>query len=77
MRTDCSYQCNDCGELLTRVTQGACSVCGSHSVLPIGWFQISIRERKDWLQRIRGLRRKPQASVDSAHKEGDHESMPK
>lgn len=75
MRTDCSYQCNDCGEMLTRVIQGACSVCGSHAVLPLGWFQISIRERKDWLQRIRGLRRKSQVSGDPARKEGAQDAM--
>jgi anaerobic ribonucleoside-triphosphate reductase len=77
MRADCSYQCNDCGELLTHVTQGACPICGSHAVLPLGWFQISIRERKDWLQRIRGLRRKPQASEDPARKEDEPEAIPK
>jgi len=62
MRADFSYHCNDCEELLTHVSQGACPICGSHSVLPLGWFQISTRERKDWLQRIRGLRRSPRAA---------------
>lgn len=76
MRTDCSYQCNDCGELLTRVIQGACPICGSHAVLPLGWFQISVRERKDWLQRIRGLRRKPQASGDQTRQDSERETLP-
>lgn len=47
MKADFTYKCDDCEELLTHVTQGACSICGSYSVLPLGWFEISIRERKD------------------------------
>lgn len=77
MKVDCSYQCNDCGELLTRVTQGACPICGSRAVLPLGWFQISIRERKDWLQRIRGLRGKSQAAKDPTHQEDEQDTLPK
>jgi hypothetical protein len=77
MRMDSSYQCHDCGELLTRVTQGACPICGSQAVLPLGWFQISIRERKDWLHRIRGLRGKPQASRDPARQEDKQEAISK
>jgi len=64
MRADLSYQCDDCGDLFTRVSQGACPICGSHAVLPLGWFQISVRERKDWLQRIRGLRKPTQTRND-------------
>lgn len=71
MRADFSYHCNDCGKLLTHVTQGACPTCGSHSVLPLGWFQISIRERQDWLQRIRGLKRTPPASDHSSSQEDE------
>jgi hypothetical protein len=61
MKVGFSYRCSSCGELLTHVTQGACPVCGSQAVLPLGWFEISPRERKDWLQRIRGLRRGSQS----------------
>ena len=71
MRADLSYQCTDCGELFTRVVQGACPTCGSQAVLPLGWFQISIRERKNWLQRIRGLRRFAQERNDSLHQEDE------
>ena len=71
MRADFSYHCSDCGEILTHVTQGACPICGSHSVLPLGWFQISTRERNDWLQRIRGLRRKPRVQSDQAPRENE------
>ena len=77
MRADFSYHCNDCGELLTQVIQGACPICGSHSVLPLGWFQISIRERKDWLQRIRGLRRKHPDPNDSLRQEDEQETFRK
>jgi hypothetical protein len=77
MKADCSYQCNGCGGLLTHVTQGACPICGSRAVLPLGWFQISIRERKNWLQRIRGLGKTSQASEDAARQESEQEALPK
>jgi hypothetical protein len=77
MKADFTYKCSDCGELLTHVTQGACPVCGSHSVLPLGWFEISIRERKDWLQRIRGLRRGSQARSGRTVQEGEPEPVQK
>jgi hypothetical protein len=60
MKAEFSYHCSSCGELLTQVSHGVCSICGSQAVLPMGWYQLSIRERKDWLQRIRGLRREAQ-----------------
>jgi len=77
MRSDFSYRCNACEELLTHVTQGACPICGSHSVLPLGWFHISTRERKDWLQRIRGLRRAPRASDKPSSQEDEQETIRK
>lgn len=58
MKGEFSYQCNDCKELLPRVSQGICPVCGSQAVVPLGWYQLSTDERKDWLQRIRGQRDK-------------------
>jgi hypothetical protein len=61
MKAGFSYRCNSCGELLTHVIQGACPVCRSQAVIPLGWFEISLQERKDWLQRIRGLRRGSQS----------------
>lgn len=67
MKVGFTYKCSDCGELLTHVTQGACPICGSHSVLPLGWFEISIRERKDWLQRIRGQKKKTRPLDASPH----------
>jgi hypothetical protein len=72
MKADFTYKCGDCGELLNHVTQGACSVCGSHSVLPLGWFEISIRERKDWLQRIRGQKRKASSVTAPIHNPHGH-----
>ena len=77
MRADLSYQCNDCGELFTRVVRGACPICGSQAVLPLGWFQISIRERKDWLQRIRGLRKTSQDQNDPLPQKDEQDVMPK
>lgn len=77
MRADLSYQCDDCGELFTRVVQGSCPICGSQAVLPLGWFQISIRERKDWLQRIRGLRKTSQDQSDPLPQKDDQDVMPK
>jgi hypothetical protein len=77
MKAGFTYKCGDCGELLTHVTQGACSICGSHSVLPLGWFEISIRERKDWLQRIRGLRRGPRARSGRTFQEDEQEPVQK
>jgi hypothetical protein len=67
MRAEFSFHCGSCGELFAGVTQGACPICGSQSILPLGWFQLSIRERKDWLQRIRGLRKKTRSLDDPPH----------
>jgi len=63
MKAEFSYHCSSCGELLARVPHGACPMCGSQAVVPMGWYQLSARERNDWLQRIRGQRRKAQPEV--------------
>jgi hypothetical protein len=58
MKGDFSYQCGSCQELLSRVSQGVCPVCGSRSVFPTGWYQLSVQERSAWFRRIRGEDRK-------------------
>jgi rRNA maturation endonuclease Nob1 len=58
MKVEFSYHCTNCKELLPRVSQGMCPICGSQAVLPMGWYQLSVRERSDWLLRIRGQRGK-------------------
>jgi rRNA maturation endonuclease Nob1 len=70
MKVEFTYHCSSCGELLTAVAQGACPICGSQAVVPLGWYQISIRERKDWLQRIRGLRRKAASPKNEREEKG-------
>jgi hypothetical protein len=77
MKADFAYRCSDCGELLTHVTQGACSVCGSHSVLPLGWFEISLRERQDWLERIHGLRKRSRLRENRLSPQDERQSAEK
>ena len=65
MQAGFSYHCSNCKELIPRVLQGACPTCGSQSVIPLGWYQLSVRERSDWLRRIRGQRRKDQQQLNA------------
>jgi hypothetical protein len=65
MNTGFSYHCGSCKELIPRVSQGACPICGSQCVIPLGWYQLSVRERSDWLRRIRGQRRKDQQQMNA------------
>lgn len=57
MKAEFLYHCSNCGEVLLRVSHGTCPICGSQAVLPMGWYQLSVRERSNWLRRIRGWRR--------------------
>ena len=52
------YQCQSCQELLDRLPQGICSICGSDAVMPLGWSQRPATERQDWLTRIHGGHKK-------------------
>lgn len=65
MKAEYSYHCSNCKEMLPRVSQGACPLCGSQAVVPMGWYQLSVRERSDWLTRIRGLRHKKAPQQDA------------
>jgi hypothetical protein len=72
MKGDVSYHCGSCQELLSRVSQGVCPVCGSRAVFPIGWYQLSAQERSEWLRRIRGEHRKsPSRPAQLPDKETD------
>ena len=54
LREEFSYQCQSCQELLERLPQGICSICGSDAVVSLGWSQRSTAEHRDWLTRIHG-----------------------
>ena len=54
LKTGLSYQCQSCQELIERLPQGVCPTCSSDAVVPLGWSQVSVAERQDWLTRIHG-----------------------
>ncbi len=54
MKGTFTYQCQDCEELVSHVTNGCCPICGSQAVLSLGWYQLSPDKRGGWLDRIRG-----------------------
>lgn len=54
MKAGLSYQCQSCEELVERVPQGVCPICGSDAIVSLGWYQVSADERQDWLTRIHG-----------------------
>ncbi len=51
-----SYHCGNCDGVTPELNHGKCTTCGSTSVVPAGWYQLSVEERTEWLERIRGGR---------------------
>jgi hypothetical protein len=51
-----SYHCGNCDQLASQLARGKCPTCGSTSVVSAGWYQLSVEERTEWLDRINGRR---------------------
>ena len=51
-----SYHCGNCDGLASHLKQGKCPTCGSQSVVPASWYQLSVEERTEWVERIQGRR---------------------
>jgi hypothetical protein len=52
-----SYHCGNCDGLASRLNAGRfCPTCGSTSVVPASWYQLSVEERSEWNERIQGRR---------------------
>jgi hypothetical protein len=51
-----SYHCGNCDGLASALNRGKCPTCGSSSIVPVGWYQLSVEERSEWTERINGRR---------------------
>jgi hypothetical protein len=51
-----SYHCGNCDGLASHLNRGKCPTCGSTSVVSAGWYQLSVEERTEWIERINGRR---------------------
>lgn len=51
------YHCGNCERLVESRKLGQCAICGSTSIVPAGWYQLSMPERSEWVERIQGRRK--------------------
>ncbi len=61
MKLGFSYHCGNCDHVATELAKGRCPCCYSSSVIPSSWYQLSVEERTQWLDRIQGRGVKPLA----------------
>jgi len=51
-----SFVCLSCHAVLADCRRGSCYLCGSESVESLGWLLAPVKERQEWLKKVRGKR---------------------